>query len=132
MAKKESTAKIEAPEKWKEISEEFWIANRTNETDKVKDIVEGIIEQVRTEGDKALIALTDKFDKVKLKRLQVTRDEIDAAYEKLDQEVIDELENAAYNISRFHRMQLPPDMWTTEVEPGITLVIKSTPLNWVG
>ena len=39
MAKKESAAKFEAPEKWKEISEEYWIANRTNETDKVKDIV---------------------------------------------------------------------------------------------
>ncbi len=132
MAKTENAEKFVAPDKWKEISEEYWIANRMNETDKVKDIVEGIIEQVRTEGDKALIALTEKFDKVKLKHVAVSRDEIDAAYEKLDQEVIDELENAAYNISRFHKMQLPPDMWTTEVEPGITLGIKSTPLNRVG
>ncbi|MBR1888697.1 MAG: histidinol dehydrogenase, partial [Candidatus Methanomethylophilus sp.] len=132
MAKNAEPQKFVEPEKWKEISEEYWISNRKNETDKVKDIVEGIIEQVKTQGDKALIELTEKFDKVKLKHLQVTRDEIDAAYEKLDQEVIDELENAAYNISRFHRMQLPPDMWTTEVEPGITLGIKSTPLNRVG
>lgn len=132
MAKNAETGKSVEPEKWKQISKEDWIANRINETDKVKDIVEGIIEQVRTEGDKALLALTEKFDKVKLRTVRVSRDEIDAAYEKVDQEVVDEIENAAYNISRFHRMQLPPDMWTTEVEPGITLGIKSTPLERVG
>ncbi len=132
MAKQTKSEPFVAPEKWKEISEEFWIANRKNETDKVKDIVEGIIEQVRTDGDKALIELTEKFDKVKLKSVRVSRNQIDAAYEKLEQDVVDEIENAAYNIQRFHRMQLPPDMWTTEVEPGITLGIKSTPLERVG
>ncbi len=132
MAKQTKSEPFVAPEKWKEISEEFWIANRKNETDKVKDIVEGIIEQVRTDGDKALIELTEKFDKVKLKSVRVSRNQIDAAYEKLEQDVVDEIENAAYNIQRFHRMQLPPDMWTTGVEPGITLGIKSTPLERVG
>ena len=132
MAKQSKSEPFVAPEKWKEISEEYWIANRKNETDKVKDIVEGIIEQVRTEGDKALIELTEKFDKVKLKSVRVSRNQIDEAYEKLDQDVVDEIENAAYNIQRFHKMQLPPDMWTTEVEPGITLGIKSTPLERVG
>ncbi len=132
MAKQTKSEPFVAPEKWKEISEEYWIANRKNETDKVKDIVEGIIEQVRTEGDKALIELTEKFDKVKLKSVRVSRNQIDEAYEKLSQDVVDEIENAAYNIQRFHKMQLPPDMWTTEVEPGITLGIKSTPLERVG
>ena len=132
MAKNAEPQKFAEPEKWKEISEEYWISNRKNETDKVKDIVEGIIEQVKTQGDKALIELTEKFDKVKLKSIQVSRNQIDDAYEKVGQEVVDELENAAFNIERFHKMQLPPDMWTTEVEPGITLGIKSTPLNRVG
>ncbi len=132
MAKQTKSEPFVAPDKWKEISEEFWIANRKNETDKVRDIVEGIIEQVRTDGDKALIELTEKFDKVKLKSVRVSRNQIDAAYEKLEQDVVDEIENATYNIQRFHRMQLPPDMWTTEVEPGITLGIKSTPLERVG
>lgn len=132
MAGTENTGKFVEPEKWKEISEEYWIENRKNETDKVKDIVEGIIEQVRKDGDKALIELTEKFDKVKLKTVAVNRDQIDDAYDKLDPVVVEELENAAYNISRFHKMQVPPDMWTTEVEPGVTLGIKSTPLTRVG
>ncbi|MFA6642505.1 MAG: histidinol dehydrogenase [Methanomethylophilus sp.] len=117
---------------WKEISEDFWHQNRVSKTDEVMDTVKGIIEQVRTKGDDALREFTKKFDKVDLKNIQVSRDEIDRAYDKVDQEVVDELENAAFNIQRFHRMQLPPDIWTTEVEPGITLGVKSTPLERVG
>lgn len=132
MAKVSGSEKFAEPEKWKEISEEYWSENRKNETDKVRDTVEGIIDRVRSEGDKVLFELTEKFDKVKLKRLQVTRDEIDEAYEKVGQDVVDAIEDAAYNIQRFHKMQLPPDMWTTEVEPGITLGMKSTPLERVG
>lgn len=118
MAKQTKSEPFVAPDKWKEISEEFWIANRKNETDKVRDIVEGIIEQVRTDGDKALIELTEKFDKVKLKSVRVSRNQIDAAYEKLEQDVVDEIENAAYNIQRFHRMQLPRTCGPRRWSPG--------------
>ena len=132
MAKAANDQEFVEPEKWKEIDEEHWIQNRMSKTDEVKETVEGIIEQVRKDGDKALRELTKKFDKVDVERFAVSREEIEAAYEEVDQEVVDELENAAFNIQRFHRMQLPPDMWTTEVEPGITLGVKSTPLNRVG
>ena len=132
MAKAANDQEFVEPEKWKEIDEEYWIQNRMSKTDEVKETVEGIIEQVRKDGDKALRELTKKFDKVDVERFAVSREEIEAAYEEVDQEVVDELENAAFNIQRFHRMQLPPDMWTTEVEPGITLGVKSTPLNRVG
>lgn len=132
MAKAANDQEFVEPEKWKEIDEEYWIQNRMSKTDEVKETVEGIIEQVRKDGDKALRELTKKFDKVDVERFAVFREEIEAAYEEVDQEVVDELENAAFNIQRFHRMQLPPDMWTTEVEPGITLGVKSTPLNRVG
>ncbi|WP_400232657.1 histidinol dehydrogenase [Methanomethylophilus alvi] len=132
MAKEANDQEFVEPEKWKEIDEEYWIQNRMSKTDEVKETVEGIIEQVRKDGDKALRELTKKFDKVDVERFAVSREEIEAAYEEVDQEVVDELENAAFNIQRFHRMQLPPDMWTTEVEPGITLGVKSTPLNRVG
>lgn len=132
MAKAANDQEFVEPEKWKEIDEEYWIQNRMSKTDEVKETVEGIIEQVRKDGDKALRELTKKFDKVDVERFAVSREEIEAAYEEVDQEVVDELENAAFNIQRFHRMQLPPDIWTTEVEPGITLGVKSTPLNRVG
>ncbi|MBR2255557.1 MAG: histidinol dehydrogenase, partial [Candidatus Methanomethylophilaceae archaeon] len=117
---------------WKSVDEDFWKANRTSKVDEVNDIVAGIIDQVRRDGDKALIELSKKFDKQDLKTLQVTRDEIDEAYEKVSEDLVEELENAAYNIQRFHEMQRPRDLWLTEVEPGITLGVKSTPLDRVG
>ena len=117
---------------WKQVSEDFWAQNRSSKVDQVNDTVKAIIEQVRQDGDKALIELAEKFDKVKLKSVAVTRDEIEEAYDKVSQDIVDELENAAYNIQRVHQMQKPAGLWLTEVEPGITLGVKTTPLERVG
>ena len=117
---------------WKQVSEDFWAQNRTSKVDQVTDTVKGIIDQVRTDGDKALIELAEKFDKVKLKSVVVTREEIEEAYEKVSSDIVEELENAAYNIQRFHEMQKPRGLWLSEVEPGITLGVKTTPLERVG
>lgn len=117
---------------WKQVSEDFWAENRASKVGEVTDIVKGIIDQVRDEGDSALIALAEKFDKVKLKTVAVSREEIEEAYEKVSSDIVEELENAAYNIQRFHEMQKPAGMWLTEVEPGITLGVKTTPLERVG
>ncbi len=117
---------------WKQVSEDFWTENRASKVDQVADTVKGIIDQVRKDGDKALIELAEKFDKVKLKTVVVTREEIEKAYEQVSEDLVEELENAAYNIQRFHQMQKPAGMWLSEVEPGITLGMKSTPLERVG
>ncbi len=117
---------------WKQVSEDFWAQNRTSKVDQVNDTVREIIEKVRSEGDAALIELAEKFDKIKLKSVTVTREEIEAAYEKVSADVVEELENAAYNIQRFHEMQKPRGLWLSEVEPGITLGVKTTPLERVG
>jgi len=117
---------------WKQVSEDFWAKNRESKVDSVNDTVRDIIEMVRTKGDAALIELAEKFDKQKLKSIEVTREEIEEAYEKVPPQLVEELENAAYNIERFHQMQKPAGMWLSEVEPGITLGVKSTPLERVG
>ncbi|MBQ9689464.1 MAG: histidinol dehydrogenase, partial [Candidatus Methanomethylophilaceae archaeon] len=117
---------------WKQVSEDFWAQNRSSKVDQVNDTVRDIIEQVRKDGDKAMIELAEKFDKIKLKSVAVTRNDIDEAYSKVSQDIVDELENAAYNIQRFHQMQKPAGLWLTEVEPGITLGVKTTPLERVG
>ncbi|MDR2846374.1 MAG: histidinol dehydrogenase [Candidatus Methanoplasma sp.] len=117
---------------WKQVDESFWKENRESKVDEVTGAVQDIIDLVKFEGDKALFDLTFKFDKIKLGALEVSRDEIEAAYEKVDPALLDELETAAYNIQRFHEMQVPADLWLKEVEPGITLGVKSTPLERVG
>ena len=117
---------------WQQIEEGFWQKNRVSKVDDVLNAVSEIIKNVRENGDKALIELTEKFDKVKLKKIEVTREDIEAAYEEVDPEIVDELETAALNIQRFHEMQLPDDLWLREVEPGVTLGVKSTPLERIG
>ncbi len=117
---------------WQRVSEDFWKENRESKVGQVEDTVREIVDMVRKDGDDALRELAKKFDKVELKGLMVTREEIEEAYEKVDPEVVEELENAAFNIQRFHQMQMPPGLWLREVEPGITLGVKSTPLERVG
>ncbi len=117
---------------WQQVNEDFWKENRESKVGQVEDTVREIVENVRQNGDKALRELAKKFDKVDLKEIAVSRDEIEEAYEKVSPELVEELENAAYNIQRFHEMQMPAGMWLREVEPGITLGVKSTPLERVG
>ncbi len=61
-----------------------------------------IVEEVKRRGDEALIEFTMKFDGVRQKYLKVPKEEIDRAYELVDDEVIDALEIAKENIERFH------------------------------
>ncbi len=117
---------------WQQVNEDFWKENRESKVGQVQDTVREIVESVREHGDATLKELAKKFDKVDLKEIAVSRDEIEEAYEKVKPEVVEELENAAYNIERFHQMQKPSGMWLSEVEPGITLGVKTTPLERVG
>ena len=117
---------------WKQVNEDFWKENRESKVGQVEDTVKDIIENVRQNGDEAIRELAKKFDHVDLDSIAVTREEIEEAYEKVSPELVEELENAAYNIQRFHEMQMPPGLWLREVEPGVTLGVKSTPLERVG
>ncbi len=117
---------------WKQVNEDFWKENRESKVGQVEDTVREIVENVRLNGDKALRELAKKFDHVDLDSIAVTREEIEAAYDQVSPEVEEELENACYNIQRFHEMQKPAGLWLREVEPGITLGVKSTPLERVG
>lgn len=115
-----------------QVREGFWQKNRVSKIDTVIESVRTIIADVKKDGDRAILMYTEKFDNIKIKNFAVTRSQIKEAYEKVDPELIKELKNAAHNIRRFHKTQLPDDIKLTEVEPGVTLGIKSTPLERIG
>ena len=71
----------------------------------VEDIVADIIRDVKENGDKALLAYTEKFDKAKLTSLQVTEAEIDEAVAAVEPEFLKILEKAAANIRAYHSRQ---------------------------
>ncbi|MBR1968417.1 MAG: histidinol dehydrogenase [Clostridia bacterium] len=72
----------------------------------VSAVVSEIIENVKTNGDKALYFYSEKFDKVKLQSLKVTEEEINSAVNSVDKEFIEILKQAAENIREFHTAQI--------------------------
>ncbi|WP_420558016.1 histidinol dehydrogenase [Roseovarius sp.] len=88
----------------------------------VDETVAGIIADVRTRGDAALIELTAKFDRLDLTpaTLRFSRDEIEALVARVPHEERDALELAAARIRTYHERQLPEDAsWQDEC--GATL-----------
>lgn len=90
-----------------------------------------IIENVKTLGDDALFAFTQKFDGVKLEQLKVTETEIQAAYEKVDDELLSIMREARENIRVYHEKQLK-NSWMMTQPNGTMLGQKVTPLDSVG
>jgi len=69
----------------------------------VQEVVDRIIGEVRGKGDKALFDYTEKLDGVRLDSLEVDRQEVVAAYDKIDKKLVSALEFAANRIWDFHR-----------------------------
>ena len=97
----------------------------------VADIVSEIIANIRKNGDNALFAYCEKFDKAKLTALQVTKEEIDEAVAAIDPDFIRILETAAGNIRKFHSRQVRNSFIINE-EDGILMGQKIIPVDRAG
>ena len=117
---------------WRPIEVEEWSRRRKGELKDVSQPVSEIIELVRAQGDDALLELTERFDHVRLDSVVVDDERIEAAFDQVEARLIRSLEEAASRIRRFHEMQLENQSWMREVEPGITLGVRLTPLERVG
>lgn len=95
--------------------------------------VEAVIAGIRSQGDAAVLNYTAQFDKVQLtaSQLRVTSEETAAAKASLDADFLQTLENAAANISAFHKAQLQPDLRLPTAFGGYTGLIQR-PLDTVG
>lgn len=96
--------------------------------------VDDIIDQVRSDGDKAVLALTQKFDQHPAKtmlELELGKAELQAAFEGLDAEVREALMTAAKRVQDFHQRQVQ-ETWEYTDELGNRLGQKVTPLDRVG
>ena len=100
-------------------------------TEEQRVIVKEIIANVKKGGDEALIAYTEKFDRVHLSTLAVTASEIEEAYKEVSLEMVGIIKEAAQNIRSFHEKQLR-NSWIQTEENGTILGQKVTPLDSVG
>ncbi|MBI5694486.1 MAG: histidinol dehydrogenase [Nitrospirae bacterium] len=95
--------------------------------------VKDIIAAVAKDGDKAVIAYTEKFDGLKLtpKTMKVSEKEIARAYAKASEEDIDALRIAARRIADFHERQ-KQNSWFVQEDSGALLGQRVLPLETVG
>jgi histidinol dehydrogenase len=68
-------------------------------------VVRQIVDDVRARGDAALFDFTEKYDGVRLTKLEVGKGEIDRAFRKIDAGLLKALEFAAERITAFHIKQ---------------------------
>lgn len=97
----------------------------------VESIVSEIIENVKTNGDKALFEYCKKFDKAELESLLVTREEIEEAVNAVEPEFIEILKKAAANIRKFHEKQVRNSFIIND-EDGIIIGQKVIPVDRAG
>lgn len=105
--------------------------SRENLSANVEETVAEIIENVKTNGDKALFEYCEKFDGVTLSSLVVTEEEIDKAFETVEPEFIAVLEEAAENIRKFHSAQVRNSFIIND-KNGVVMGQKIIPLDRVG
>ncbi|MBQ1237174.1 MAG: histidinol dehydrogenase [Oscillospiraceae bacterium] len=82
------------------------LKSRSGEVDrKVTAVVTEIIETVRRDGDKALAMYAEKFDGKAPDKLEISKEEIEAALAAADPKFVRALRNSAENIAKFHERQ---------------------------
>lgn len=100
----------------------------------VSAAVTAIIDQVRREGDAAVIALTQKFDGrdvADMTDLALDPAALAAAYDRIDDALRSALEVAATRIRAFHEKQLPEDIQYQD-KAGVHLGLRHGPVDAAG
>ena len=93
--------------------------------------VSNIIEDVRKNGDKALKSYTEKFDRVMLDDFEVSIEELDECFMKVEKNFIENLEEAKENIEYYHNAQKGRGFILNK-DNGIFLGQRVIPLDSVG
>jgi histidinol dehydrogenase len=93
--------------------------------------VNEIIQNVKTNGDQALIEFARKFDQVKVSELIISQDEILASAAQCSSELKSALNLAAKNIEKFHSRQ-QAEIEKIETTPGVICWRKSVAIQKVG
>ena len=107
--------------KYGEVSNSEIFARVSPKVD-VAAAVSDIIENVKENGDKALLELTKKFDGAELNALLVSQEEIDEAFDRVEPEFLAVLRQAAENIRAFHSRQVRNSFVIAD-RPGIVLPV---------
>ena len=101
------------------------------ETEHLFDTVRSLIDRVRREGDRAVLACEEQFDHVRLDSLAVTDAEMQEAAQLVSDELKAAIRLAHRNIETFHAAQRFEGR-KVETVPGVTCWQKAVPIERVG
>ena len=105
--------------------------SRSDALNDVSATVADILENVKKNGDKALLEYTARFDKVELGSLELDEAELEESISKVEPEFIKVLERAASNIRAFHSRQVRNSFILNE-QDGVVIGQKIMPIERVG
>ncbi len=116
-----------------------YIKQRINEAEsqaadqKIKNSVEGILNDVRQRGEAAVRELSQRFDRWSPERFRLSQAEIENLLDSLPQQTIDDIKFAQAQVRNFAQEQRKA-LRDIEVEtlPGVILGHKNIPVNSVG
>lgn len=109
------------------------LSMRDTQVQQVGDVVRGIIERVRSEGDAALLEFTTRFDRFEATHdaIRVTPQDMANALSLCQPELMTSLKIAAKRIREYSERQMPADLDYTD-ELGVRLGHRWSPLDAVG
>ncbi|MEY2976091.1 MAG: hypothetical protein RLZZ435_228 [Cyanobacteriota bacterium] len=95
--------------------------------------VREVLQNVRRQGDAALLRYTEEFDQATLtvETLRVGGAELDTAYQQVSKELLDAIRLALHRIQAFHEQRIPRS-WVEFGEDGIVLGKRYTPVDRAG
>ncbi len=100
----------------------------------IKGKVKLVLEEIRENGNKAVIKYTERFDAIKLRPcdLRVSKEEIKKAFERTDAVIISAIKQQIKISKKFAKMQLRRQRWQKQIFPGLIVGQKTTPIESVG
>ncbi|KTS76150.1 histidinol dehydrogenase [Pantoea stewartii] len=128
-------SKIMTPVNWQACSAEAQQAllarPALSASDSISQIVRDVLARVKSEGDAALRDFSARFDKVELTDFRVTAEQMQAASDRLSDELKQAMAVAVANIETFHRAQILPAV-DIETQPGVRCQQVTRPMQSVG
>ena len=114
------------PDQWKDLTQRGSASYAS-----LEPLAKEVFDNVAQNGDQALLAYTEKFDKVKLKDFSVSTDEIESAKARVPEKLKLAIQKAKENIYRFHKAQKTKEV-KVEIQKGVNCWQKKLPIEKVG
>lgn len=125
--------KILAPQgELKKICEELGMRGKMD-LKPIIDVVNGVLDDIKENGDQAVFAYTKKFDKADIdaSNVRVTEQEIQEAIASLDPNLVEVIKKSAANILAFHEKQIE-EGFTMNVAKGSQIGMRVRPISVAG